>query len=418
MVHKPRRQVLKALGAATGLTVGIGTVSGQSDTDNGSDEGGIKEVGEAVTNNGAREVDTRGHHAFVASGVLDFGGGFTVVDWSDHRNPEVVNRVDVPGPEHSAVDLYDDILAVNNDAFGSNKVDPERIGAHFYDVSDPVNPELLGSFDVNPEGEAQLGAHNLFIHEDLAYLARFFPRDNSELIIVDIADPSNPMELSRWDVSEVDPELDNKVSNVHQVHVEDDLAYLAYWDAGCRVLDVSDPQNPVEVTSFGEAENVRDPIDDDEEFRNRFSRPPGNIHSAKPTPNGKFVVLSEETGQIISEGVELGDIEIWDVTDFDNPVLAARIEAPDVPREDQFKKGGTAHNFDIQGNLLHSPWYAGGVRIHDISDPYNPELLDRFDPEGTEIAYDTTEALGRFTLVTRRTKSLVVLDTKDVRRKS
>lgn len=414
MSRIPRREVLKSgVGVVAGATVGSSIATGRSTTD-GEDENGIKELGEAVTGNGAREVDTRGRHAFVASGVLDNGGGFTVVDWSDVQNPEVVNKVDVPGPEHSAVDLDDDILAVNNDAFGSKKVDDDRIGAHFYDVSKPDEPQLLGSFDVNPPNEDQIGAHNLFVHDSTAYLARFFPRDNSELIIVDISDPSDPTELSRWDVGEVDPQLDNRVGNPHQVHVEDDLAYLAYWDAGCRVLDVSDPENPVEVTAFGEAENARDPIDSDEEFRNRFSKPPGNIHSAKPTPDGEFVVLAEETGQIVSEGVKLGDIEIWDVTDFDNPVMAARIEAPNVPRDDPFKKGGTAHNFDIQGNQLHSPWYAGGVRVHDISDPYNPELLDRFDPEGTDIAYDTTEVKGRFTLVTRRTKSLVILDTGDL----
>lgn len=33
----------------------------------------------------------------------------------------------------------------------------------------------------------------------------------------------------------------------------------------------------------------------------------------------------------------------------------------------------TSHNFDLTANRLHSSWYAGGIRLFDVTDPSTPD---------------------------------------------
>jgi hypothetical protein len=53
------------------------------------------------------------------------------------------------------------------------------------------------------------------------------------------------------------------------------LDYVAYWDSGMRVVDVTDPTHPVEIGSFD------------------YPGAPGNCcaHSTAPTPSGNYVYL-------------------------------------------------------------------------------------------------------------------------------
>lgn len=230
-------------------------------------------------------------------------------------------------------------------------------------------------------------------------------------------------ELGRWKIGDAkgldgfeNDDPDHRLNNPHQVYVEDGRAYIAHWDAGCQVLDVSDPADMTRLGGFGETAGWKDAPADGGAFRRRFSLPPGNVHSVRTFGGGEYAALGVETGQIVGGAYDtLGGVEIYDISDLDAPELIAGISPPQVKRDDEFGKGGTAHNLDIQGDELHSAWYAGGVRVFDVSDPSDPVEIDRFDPEGTDVAYDTAVASGRYTLATRRTESLVVLDTQSAR---
>src|SRR5262245_26999454 len=58
------------------------------------------------------------------------------------------------------------------------------------------------------------------------------------------------------------------------------LDYVAYWDSGMRILDVTDPANPIEVGAYD------------------YPGAPGNCcaHSTAPTPSGDVVYLEDEIG--------------------------------------------------------------------------------------------------------------------------
>ena len=69
---------------------------------------------------------------------------------------------------------------------------------------------------------------------------------------------------------------------------------------------------------------------------------------------------------------------IWDIADLDDPILV---------REYFSDNTSTDHNLYIRGNLMYQSNYVSGLRILDISDRENPEVVGFFDttpgsPEG------------------------------------
>jgi hypothetical protein len=78
-------------------------------------------------------------------------------------------------------------------------------------------------------------------------------------------------------------------------------------------------------------------------------------------PDGNHVYVGAET--FLGRP---GGIDVWDVSDLEAPAQVGRIEPPDV---DAFR---TAHIFDVTANRLHASWYAGGVRVYDVTDPIDP----------------------------------------------
>ncbi|WP_435176492.1 LVIVD repeat-containing protein [Halorussus sp. AFM4] len=338
-----------------------------------------------VAVDGAAEVVTRDTWAYVAT-----GDGFAVVDWRNPNRPELVGTWDAPGTGIADVKVDGDLLAVSTQGgehdHGPGEdpdVDPDaQIGTHLYDVRDPTDPRYLSTFQVLPEG-----VHNAHLVGDTLYIAKEAPFDESALIIVDVSDPANPAELSRWVLEDVHPELDSVTNFVHDVYAQGDYAYLAYWDAGCRVLDVSDPTDPVEVSAFGQAPGA-DRGDDGTHWDRVFAYP-GNAHYVQPSPDGDHVYVGAET-----YAVQSGGIRVFDVSDFDDPRQVAEIEAED-------RNPGifpdTAHNFDVTANRLYTSWYDAGARVYDITDPANPEQTYEYDPDGSSF-WTAVRARG-FTVV-------------------
>ena len=61
---------------------------------------------------------------------------------------------------------------------------------------------------------------------------------------------------------------------------------------------------------------------------------------------------------------------IWDLADLDDPILASEFMA---------ETKATDHNLYILGNTMYQSNYKSGLRVLDISDPENPQLVGNFD---------------------------------------
>ncbi len=241
-----------------------------------------------------------------------------------------------------------------------------RNGVVILDLADPAHPTIAASYDDGLTG----GVHNMFATDDHLFALS----DGDKYVILDMTDFRNPRYVS---------EYNHPNSRIHDVWVQDGIAYSSEWNTGVVVVDVGNGrwggsiESPVLVTSF--------------------SYPVGQTHAAWPyfqESTGKFYLflgdeISGGTGRAY-EGFGTnspfdpatgaggvvnpmsGYVHIIDFTDPTNPEDVARYEVPEAG----------AHNFWIEDDVMYQAYYEGGLRAVDISG----ELMGDLFTQGREIA--------------------------------
>ncbi|NHN46494.1 hypothetical protein G9464_02625 [Halostella sp. JP-L12] len=344
MTYSTRRTFLRSIGAVT-MAGGFAT-TGSAGQSQDLRLFGTKQVHSACT-----EAVTQGHYAY----VTDYSpGNVSVIDLRNpNRLQEVASR-DVPGSFAWDVKVEGNRMYVASQLDESGELapplgegNPDEVGVTIYDISDPTDPTDIGFVPVPP-----VGSHNVYPDGTTLYVIRHaVPTDEGfqyVLEVWDVDDASDPSRIATYDPT------DESTGLVHDVYVQNDLAYVAAFDAGLRILDVSDPASPEEVGHWP------DPTD--------------AAHYAQPMPNDDIVFVGDET---FSE--PYGGIHVLDTSDLSNIEKIGFIDSPDTPGFD------TSHNFDVTANRLHTSWYEGGVRVFDISDPGSPSEIASYDPDGSSF---------------------------------
>ncbi|EMA46251.1 LVIVD repeat-containing protein [Halococcus saccharolyticus] len=321
---------------------------------------------------GATEVVTSddGRTAFLAATT-----GFGVVDLSDPQNPRVLadrrellaDRENGPLRDIRDAKLAGDRLIV---------VGPANPGAGInamvlYDVSDPANPERVAVH------ETDYAIHNAFLTDSRAYLSQF-DGDTVGMTIVDIED-DDPERVGRWSILN-EPnwgEIPLFPATVHDIWVQDGTAYIAHWDAGTWLVDVRDPSNPTAITRVGGLPPDKLASLSGEALQRAQLVPPGNSHYVTVDDDAAVMGVGVESWAVEGEGGP-GGITLWDIESPQNPEELATIDPPPTPAPSYGGLWTTAHNFDLANGRLYSSWYRGGVKIHDVSDPANPEEIARW----------------------------------------
>jgi hypothetical protein len=229
-----------------------------------------------------------------------------------------------------------------------------------------------------------LGVHEFTVRQQgdrwLAYLAvpnSEITEGTGDLRIVDVTDPRDPVQLVDWGarrnaglpvgVQEQCAPWCRGVSPdayLHSVALSPDghLAYLAYWDLGVILLDVSEPAAPRWLGRFAE------PLSDE-----------GNTHSVSVTHDGHLLLVADETS-----GPPWGGLRLVDISDPSAPVQVGAFATPDAVAG---RSGGiyahSVHNplvDDRSPTRAYLAWYGDGVRLIDFSDPSQPTELASFVP--------------------------------------
>ncbi len=225
-------------------------------------------------------------------------------------------------------------------------------GIIIIDVSNPYDVKIISEYTTNLTG----GVHNLFIYQDHVYALSA----GQKYYILNIEDPKNPKEVGMF-------ELGKEGQAIHDVWIEDGIAYSSNWRDGVYLVDVGNgvaggsPSKPV---AFG-----------------NYTYASGAHHATFPFKSkstGKFyTVLGDE---IFPKGIDVnapnetaGFLHFVDFTDIDNPKEVARYELP----------GHGSHNYWIEDDILYVAMYSGGVRIVDISG----DLMGDLYKQGREIGY-------------------------------
>lgn len=223
-----------------------------------------------------------------------------------------------------------------------------RNGIVLLDLSTPAHPRVLSEYQETVTG----GVHNVWIdgEHDLVYACH---NGTSDLHIIDISDPENPLEVGRWG-------LDKQNKTLHDAIIQDGYAYLSYWDDGLIILDVG-------AGSHGGTPT--EPV-----FVSQFRYPTGNTHVA--WRHGNYVFVGDEIfpdDWNPEKPIEArGYIHVVDVSDMENPREVAKYEVPEAG----------VHNVWVEDDRLYVGYYQAGLRVVDISGELRGDLY----AQGREVA--------------------------------
>ena len=369
-----RRTYLQTVGICAGLSATIGqagaTVGSRSDPP--SDALGFLEV-EGTTE---AVVSADGEMVYLAT-----TDGYAIVDIQDPTDPQLrahetgLLATHEAGPMEYIYDVKvagDRLLVVGPATLTSDAVE----AALLVDVSEPESPETLTVY------ETGYHIHNCYLTETHAYLCANTMAENG-LSIVSLGDDRDELrEVGYWSVLEYDEvweDIAPILRYLHDVTVTNDVACLAYWDAGTWLVDVSDPSNPTYVghVSDHEPEALAE-ITNQADIREEQTTLPGNSHYAVTDEQLDLLIVGREAWTIETDSERRGDvggIDIYTLSDPTAPEHVSSIDAPPTPDPTSGGTWTTAHNFELRNGILYSSWYEGGVRVHDISEPHNPDEL-------------------------------------------
>jgi hypothetical protein len=228
-----------------------------------------------------------------------------------------------------------------------------RNGILVFSLADPAHPELVSEYTETLTS----GVHNVFWVGSLVYAVN---DGTGDMHIIDVSEAANPREVGRWG-------LPVEGRSLHDVWVQEGVAYLSYLRDGLVILDVGGagkggtPERPVLVS--------------------RIFYPGGPTHSA--FRYGDYVFVGDEDFSLQGtqpqiEGLDAdprGPIHVVDVSDLERPRYVGKYEVPEAG----------AHNFwiDPEAGILYVGYYQGGIRVVDVTGELRGELYR----QGREIAY-------------------------------
>lgn len=159
-------------------------------------------------------------------GLIGGTKGTSVVDLSDPTNP--VEVFFQPGLES----IWRDIKTFGNYAYVTTEA---MNGLTIIDLTSlPGGATISSTFYTGPSGNEWFSAHNLYIDESGYCYIFGANRGNGGVIILDLTDPVNPVEVGTFDNW-----------YVHDGYVENDTMYIAnIYEGYFSVVDVTDKANP------------------------------------------------------------------------------------------------------------------------------------------------------------------------------
>jgi hypothetical protein len=305
---------------------------------------------------------------FAATGTFGANGEAYFWDVTDPKNMVIIDTITVDARTVNDIKVSEDgkIAVITREGASDRKN-----GFLILDVTDPYNVEIDAEYNDGMTG----GVHNVFIADNHVYAVN----NGRKYDIINIEDPRNPFRVAVY-------ELDTPGHSIHDVWIEDGIAYSSNWKDGLQIVDVGgikfdektrsekkynpllmkagkgSPSNPIKLA------NMPDPN--------------GHNHTAFPfnsQSSDKFYIIAGDEwfpfGWNASQGKlsdPRGGYHFMDFTDPDNPKEEAIFQLPEAG----------AHNLWIQGDTLIGAMFHGGLRVVDISG----ELLGDLYKQGREIA--------------------------------
>ncbi len=315
-------------------------------------------------------VDEFSDRDFAITGTWEANGEAYFWEVTDPSNLVIIDTVTVDARTVNDVKISADgrIGVMTREGASSRKN-----GIVILDVSDPFNVKILSEFSDGLTG----GVHNAFIYDNHVYAVN----NGRKYDIINISDPTNPWKVNSY-------ELNTPGHSIHDVWIENGIAYSSNWSDGVHVVDIGGLQfseenrhtimkNPI-LQSAGKG-STRNPI-----LMTSKDDTTGRNHAAFPflsQSTGDFYVIAGDEhfpfglGEIQNKepANPRGGYHFLNMNDYKNPVEEAIYQVPEAG----------SHNLWVKGDTLYTAFYQGGLRVVDISG----ELLGDLYKQGREIAF-------------------------------
>ena len=305
---------------------------------------------------------------FAVTGTWGSNGEAYFWDVTDPANMVIIDTVTVDARTVNDVKISEDgrVGVITREGASDRKN-----GFVILDVSDPYNVTISAAYNDDMTG----GVHNVFIYENHVYAVN----NGRKYDIINIDDPKKPFRVGVY-------ELDTPGHSIHDVWIEDGIAYSSNWADGVHAVDVGGLK-----------------FDETDRSSKRFNpllakagqgSPSNPVHLADlKDPNGHnhaaFPFKSQSTEKFYIVGGDewfpwrypgkprpyqpRGGFHFLDFTDIENPKEEAVYTITEAG----------SHNHWIQGDTLIAAYYNAGLRIVDISG----DLLGDLYRQGREIAF-------------------------------
>ncbi len=292
----------------------------------------LKEIGHIPVEGYANDVQAEENIVY----LTDWLEGFLIYDVSNPANPSLLGSYECNNDINPAVKGAKTFLVRGNYAI----VGFQHAGLKILDISDPTNLELVGEYFGGRD------TYHIEVVDDLVYMATEY----DGLQILDISDVTQPTKVGEF----------VNGNPLYHINVVGNVAFITDYEQDKTLgLDITDPSNITEVGQFDwipyALETVADIgyicTPDKGVLVYDFSDPTEPIFLDEHYDGGIAgdIVISRNFAFVAA--VEDG-LEILDITDPEKIVEVA-----------QFNDGGVARNVFVQGNLAYVSEFEDGLEI-------------------------------------------------------
>jgi hypothetical protein len=264
------------------------------------------------------------------------------------------------------------VMIVNHERFGQGSPDFGG-GLGIYDVSVPAKPRPLAKWKT-----AGKGVHRYSFDGRYAYISPTVEGYVGNIcMILDLKDPSRPEEVGRWWIpgqwtagGEEYPWKDYAEPRCHHPLRLGDRLYVSYWHHGLYILDISDMSKPKMIAQLNSSP--------------AFPHPTHTCLRIPQKLKGRdiMVVADEDVAKL--RPCAPAFTWIYDITNETQPLPISTWQVPGLDKDGAPQPAMTGCHQPserFKGTIIPFAWFAQGLRILDIADPFAPKEVASFLPD-------------------------------------
>ena len=267
--------------------------------------------------------------------ILGCYNGTAIIDITD--SPTLVERAFIPGPASN----WHEMKTYKNIAYIVSEASSIAAGAgiQIIDLSNlPASATLVKTF-IDTVGASQSPrTHSVSVSGNYLYL-------NGGLFngvrILDITDPVNPVKVGRYNGP-----------YIHDSFIRNDTIFASAINAGggLDIINATNKANPTRIQLLQYAGS--------------------GTHNAWTTIDRQHLVTTDEIGSTAKS------LKIWNISNVTLPAYVTQV----------LHDSAIVHNVFIKGNLAYAAWYTAGLRVVDLSNPSSPQVVGYYDTYPTDNA--------------------------------